>query len=74
MKKQVLLSSLLAGFCLLAQAQNGDISKDVETDEVVVTGTRNKSDIRHLPMTITTVNRLKLIESNRTSVLPTLTE
>ena len=46
MKKQVLLSSLLAGFCLLAQAQNGDISKDVETDEVVVTGTRNKSDIR----------------------------
>ena len=62
MKKQVLLSSLLAGFYLLAQAQNGDISKDVETDEVVVTGTRNKSDIRHLPMTITTVNRLKLIE------------
>ena len=57
-----------------AQAQNADISKDVETDEVVVTGTRNSTDIRHLPMTITTVNHLKLTESHRTSVLPTLTE
>ena len=46
--------ALLAGTFMSAQAQNADISKDVETDEVVVTGTRNSTDIRHLPMTITT--------------------
>ena len=74
MKKQVLLMALLAGTILSAKAQNNDISKDVETDEVVVTGTRNSTDIRHLPMTITTVNHLKLTESHRSSVLPTLTE
>lgn len=74
MKRQVLFFAFMAGFCVFAQAQNNDISKDVETDEVVVTGTRNSTDIRHLPMTITTVNRLKLTESHRTSVLPTLTE
>ena len=74
MKKQILLGALLTGICISVQAQNSDISKDVETDEVVVTGTRNKSDIRHLPMTITTVNHLKLTESHRPSVLPTLTE
>ena len=73
MKKQVLLA-LLTGCVLSTYAQNNEISKEVETDEVVVTGTRNGTDIRHLPMTITTVNRLKLTESHRSSVLPTLTE
>ena len=51
MKKSFLLIALLTGTILSAQAQNNDISKDVETDEVVVTGTRNSTDIRHLPMT-----------------------
>jgi len=74
MKRNYVLLALLAGTIMSAQAQNGDISKEVETDEVVVTGTRNSTDIRHLPMTITTVNHLKLIENHRTSVLPTLTE
>ena len=74
MKKILLFSALFTGTLMSAQAQNADISKDVETDEVVVTGTRNSTDIRHLPMTITTVNHLKLTESHRTSVLPTLTE
>ncbi len=74
MKKNLLLIALLAGGIMPMQAQNADISKEVETDEVVVTGTRNGTDIRHLPMTITTVNHLKLTESHRTSVLPTLTE
>ena len=73
MNKQIFFA-LLAGVCMSVQAQNSDVSKEVETDEVVVTGTRNSTDIRHLPMTITTVNHLKLTESHRTSVLPTLTE
>ncbi|MCR4765429.1 MAG: TonB-dependent receptor [Bacteroidaceae bacterium] len=75
MKKHLLvLCAIFTGTLLPAQAQDSNISKDVETDEVVVTGTRNGTDIRHLPMTITTVNRLKLTESNRSSILPTLTE
>jgi iron complex outermembrane receptor protein len=41
---------------------------------VVVTGTRNKTDVRHLPFTVSVVGRQKLTENNRTNVLPTLTE
>ena len=43
-------------------------------DDVVVTGTRNSADVRHLPMTISVVNRDKLTENRRTNVLPTLSE
>lgn len=42
--------------------------------EVVVTGTRSETDIRHLPMTISIVDR-KMIESDyQPSLLPTLTD
>lgn len=43
-------------------------------DNVVVTGTRNVTDIRHLPMTISVVGRDKLTENQRVNVLPTLAE
>ncbi|MGN1214562.1 MAG: TonB-dependent receptor, partial [Bacteroidaceae bacterium] len=46
----------------------------VEVDEVVVTGTRNVIDVRHLPQTVTVVGREKLTEHHRVSVLPTLSE
>lgn len=45
-----------------------------QISEVVVTGTRNATDIRHLPLTVTIVDRNKLTENNRQSILPTLTE
>ena len=70
--KKVVLLTLLAGMGLYAHAQQPE--EDRTIDEVVVTGTRNQTDIRHLPMTISTINRAKLTESNRTSILPTLTE
>lgn len=41
---------------------------------VVVTGTRSTTDIRHLPMTISVVGREKLTENQRVNVLPTLSE
>ena len=41
---------------------------------MVVTGTRNITDIRHLPQTVTVVGRDKLTENERVSVLPTLME
>ena len=42
--------------------------------EVTVTGTRNQTDIRHLPMTISIVNREQLVANERVNVLPTLME
>ena len=43
-------------------------------NEVVVTGTRNETDIRHLPMSITIVNRKTIEESLQPSLLPILSE
>ena len=42
----------------------------VSIQEVVVTGTRNEVDIRHLPMTVTVIGQQKLIEQNHQSILP----
>ena len=43
-------------------------------EEVVVTGTRNETDVRHLPMTISVVNREQIEHRNDPSLLPLLTE
>ena len=72
--KKTILMPLMLGICLGVYAQTPDEEPSRTIDEVVVTGTRNETDIRHLPMTITTVNHKKLTESHRTSILPTLTE
>ena len=72
--KKTFLMPLMLGICLGVYAQTPDEEPSRTIDEVVVTGTRNETDIRHLPMTISTVNHKKLTESHRTSILPTLTE
>ncbi|MBQ2332671.1 MAG: TonB-dependent receptor [Prevotella sp.] len=38
--------------------------------DVVVTGTRNAVDVRHLPMTVTVIGREKLTEQYQPSILP----
>ena len=43
-------------------------------EEVVVTGTRNETDVRHLPMTVSVVSRAQIERSGRQSLLPILTE
>jgi iron complex outermembrane receptor protein len=40
--------------------------------EVVVTGTRNATDVRHLPYTVNVINRQTLTEQQQMSVLPTV--
>jgi iron complex outermembrane receptor protein len=40
--------------------------------EVVVTGTRNAVDVRHLPMTVTVISREALTKQHQTSILPTV--
>lgn len=61
----------------MAQAQIRDtlnIGKTHEIDEVVVTGTRNETDVRHLSQTVTVVDRSKIDRSLQSSLLPVLTE
>lgn len=43
-------------------------------DEVVVTGTRNATDVRHLSQTVSVVSRDKIEQSLQPSLLPILTE
>lgn len=47
---------------------------DSTLTEVVVTGTRNATDVRHLPMTISVLKHSELTENHRQSVLPTVGE
>lgn len=47
-------------------------SDSLQLQEVVVTGTRNATDLRHLPMTVTVIDRQQLTEQHQTNILPTL--
>ena len=60
---------LLGLTAMAAQAQTAD---SLALDEVVVTGTRNAVDVRHLPMTVSVIDRETLIEQHQTSILPTV--
>lgn len=65
-------AALSAPFFAFANQNNN--TDTLKLEEVVVTGTRNSTDIRHLPQTVTIVGRDKLTENERISVLPTLME
>lgn len=58
----------------MALANTEPISDSLNIGEVVVTGTRYITDIRHQPQTVTVVGRDMLTANERTSVLPTLME
>lgn len=61
--------------CLTLQPLYGQqLSDSILLDYVVVTGTRHETDVRHLPMTVTTLSHEKLSEHHRSSILPTLNE
>ncbi len=66
-KGLILFAALSAA--VSASAQTGG---DTSLDEVVVTGTRNAVDVRHLPMTVTVLGREQLTEQHQMSVLPTV--
>lgn len=77
-------------FCgLLANAQEvkQDVTQDTKQEltqesvsdtmaisEVVVTGSRNEVDMRHLPMNVSVINRKQIEKRYETSLLPLLTE
>lgn len=76
MRHSILTAALLAATGVQAgTAGTGSVTTDsVDLGEVVVTGTRGATDVRHLPMTISVVSRKKLTENYRTQLLPTVSE
>ena len=56
------------------QTAVGDTTKVVEIDEVVVTGVRDKIDVRHLPLSLSVVKKIQIEKRNEPSILPILTE
>ena len=53
------------------QAQN---ETTVSLDDVVITGSRSAVDVRHLPTTVTVIDRETLTENEQLSLLPTLAQ
>ena len=68
MQKHFIAALALLGLGLHASAQQDSLA----LQEVVVTGTRQATDVRHLPMTVTVINRQQLTEQHQTNVLPTV--
>lgn len=71
-KPFIIIGATLAGH--LTALSETEFTDSIGLSEVVVTGSRNVTDIRHLPQTVTVVDHLKLTENQRTNVLPTLME
>ena len=65
---------ILLGICAMlgSAAQAIDVNDSLSLQEVVVTGTRTMTDVRHLPMTVTVVGREQLTAQHQSSVLPTV--
>ena len=62
------------GNVALAQTDTTETMKNYDINEVVVTGTRNESDPRHLSQTVSVVDRSVIERSLQPSLLPVLSE
>ncbi len=49
-----------------------ELTDSLNLQGIVVTGTRNATDVRHLPMTVTVIERKTLTEQHQSNVLPTV--
>ena len=58
----------------MAQTDTARTVRTYALDEVVVTGTRNETDVRHLSQTVSVVSRPVIEQSMQPSLLPVLTE
>ena len=70
----LLLSTCAASLSLQAETLDEDIRDTTEMSEVVVTGTRDATEARHLPFTVTSISNERLNDNYRSSVLPTVME
>ena len=74
MKRITLLLASAFIFNIANAAESTDTLKSGSIQEVVITGTRAATDVRHLSQTVNVVDRAAIEETNRTSLLPLLTE
>lgn len=73
----VVLFAVLAVHEGAAQEQKSDslrLGRIYEIGEVVVTGTRNETDVRHLSQTVSVIDRTRIDHAMQPSLLPVLTE
>jgi len=74
-KQQKKIAMILAMMMTIVSSEKiyaENLADSLAIQEVVVTGTRNTTDVRHLPMTVTVVSREMLTADHQTSVLPTV--
>ena len=72
MRARRFLSVLAASAASILLASADELADSLSLQEVVVTGTRNAVDVRHLPFTVNVIGRQALTEQQQTSVLPTV--
>ena len=70
----VLAGCLMPAGVLMAQTDTTRTARSFALDEVVVTGTRHETDVRHLSQTVSVVSRPVIEQSMQPSLLPVLTE
>lgn len=68
------LAFISIGFGIMPAMAEEKIDTSAVIKDVVVTGTRNQTDIRYLPLTISTVGRTQIDQRYETSLLPVLSE
>lgn len=66
------MASAVGTLLLPAKVSAETVNDSLSLQEVVVTGTRNATDVRHLPMTVTVIGRQTLTQQHQPSVLPTV--
>lgn len=59
---------------LLAQENKKSMIEDQKINEIVVTGTRNETDVRHLSQTVSVVSRQQIEDAMQPSLLPVLSQ
>lgn len=68
------LFTVAASHTNLRAQEQADSVKIYDIGEIVVTGTRNETDVRHLSQTISVIDRPKIESTMNQSLLPTLSE
>ena len=74
MNRITLLIASAFFFNIANAAETTDDLKSQDIQEVVITGTRSATDVRQLSQTVNVIDRAAIEETNRTSLLPLLTE
>ncbi|MCH5329551.1 MAG: TonB-dependent receptor [Alistipes sp.] len=66
--------TVIASAPAFAASDDSDSLRRIDIENVVVTGTRNRTDVRHLPLTVSVVARPQIENSMQASLLPLLSE